>query len=215
MLIEIFGAILIAVVPDIAYRAVARSFFPISGGADGLVYCACAERGEPTLLCTYTTKPRFWIFQIACGILDFTRCLYLRDPEGNRVEVFIDTPWHVTQPYREPMDLSLPTKKSGSGPRRTQANSPVSSQSPIGSSNFRNVYCTGLDLPRINGEPSFFRLAEGAHAGLGGGLPEPNLNGGTLPISFASHGWRKHRRGLYQTPIRHDFWNSPPTAELR
>src|SRR5262249_56081924 len=33
--------------------------------------------------------------------------VYFRDPEGNRVEVFIDTPWHVTQPFREPMDLSL------------------------------------------------------------------------------------------------------------
>jgi catechol 2,3-dioxygenase len=34
--------------------------------------------------------------------------VYLRDPEGNRLELFIDTPWYVTQPLREPMDLSLP-----------------------------------------------------------------------------------------------------------
>ncbi len=33
--------------------------------------------------------------------------VYFRDPEGNRVEVFIDTPWHVTQPSRDPIDLSL------------------------------------------------------------------------------------------------------------
>jgi catechol-2,3-dioxygenase len=33
--------------------------------------------------------------------------VYFRDPEGNRIELFIDTPWHVTQPYRVPMDLSL------------------------------------------------------------------------------------------------------------
>lgn len=31
--------------------------------------------------------------------------IYFRDPEGNRVEIFTDTPWHVTQPVREPIDL--------------------------------------------------------------------------------------------------------------
>ena len=31
--------------------------------------------------------------------------IYFRDPEGNRVEVFADTPWHVSQPVREPLDL--------------------------------------------------------------------------------------------------------------
>ena len=34
--------------------------------------------------------------------------VYFWDPEGNRVEVFIDTPWYVQQPLREPIDLSLP-----------------------------------------------------------------------------------------------------------
>jgi len=34
--------------------------------------------------------------------------LYFRDPEGNRVELLIDTPWHVPQPCRIPVDLSLP-----------------------------------------------------------------------------------------------------------
>jgi catechol 2,3-dioxygenase len=33
--------------------------------------------------------------------------LYFEDPEGNRVECLIDTPWHVPQPYRIPVDLSL------------------------------------------------------------------------------------------------------------
>ncbi|HZB91460.1 MAG TPA: VOC family protein [Stellaceae bacterium] len=31
--------------------------------------------------------------------------IYFRDPEGNRIEVFADTPWHVSQPVREPIDL--------------------------------------------------------------------------------------------------------------
>jgi len=30
---------------------------------------------------------------------------YFRDPESNRIEVFIDTKWHVPQPCAEPVDL--------------------------------------------------------------------------------------------------------------
>jgi len=31
--------------------------------------------------------------------------VYFRDPEGNGVEVYIDTPWHVAQPQAHPLDL--------------------------------------------------------------------------------------------------------------
>jgi catechol 2,3-dioxygenase-like lactoylglutathione lyase family enzyme len=34
--------------------------------------------------------------------------VYLHDPEKNRVELLIDTPWYVPQPCRLPADLSLP-----------------------------------------------------------------------------------------------------------
>lgn len=30
---------------------------------------------------------------------------YFRDPEGNRLEVFVDTEWHVPQPCAAPVDL--------------------------------------------------------------------------------------------------------------
>lgn len=33
--------------------------------------------------------------------------LYFRDPEGNRIEVFCDTPWYVQQPLAVPVDLAL------------------------------------------------------------------------------------------------------------
>jgi catechol 2,3-dioxygenase len=33
--------------------------------------------------------------------------LYFRDPEVNRVEIYLDTPWHVEQPYLDQLDLSL------------------------------------------------------------------------------------------------------------
>mgnify|MGYP003352948251 CR=1 FL=1 len=33
--------------------------------------------------------------------------MYFRDPEGNRIELFMDTPWYVDQPMRVPLDMSL------------------------------------------------------------------------------------------------------------
>jgi catechol 2,3-dioxygenase-like lactoylglutathione lyase family enzyme len=33
--------------------------------------------------------------------------IYFRDPEGNGVEIFCDTPWHVRQPQARPWDPSL------------------------------------------------------------------------------------------------------------
>ena len=32
--------------------------------------------------------------------------LYFRDPEGTRLELFVDTRWHCEQPVREPVDLT-------------------------------------------------------------------------------------------------------------
>jgi catechol-2,3-dioxygenase len=32
--------------------------------------------------------------------------LYVRDPEGNRLEVYIDLPWYVNQPMRVPVDFT-------------------------------------------------------------------------------------------------------------
>lgn len=33
--------------------------------------------------------------------------VYFLDPEGNRIELFVDTPWYVRQPLRIPMDMGL------------------------------------------------------------------------------------------------------------
>ncbi len=32
--------------------------------------------------------------------------VYFRDPEGNRIELFVDTPWYVRQPVRIPFDFT-------------------------------------------------------------------------------------------------------------
>jgi len=36
--------------------------------------------------------------------------VYFPDPEGNRVEVFVDTPWHTPQPVAEPFDIEAPVE---------------------------------------------------------------------------------------------------------
>ncbi len=36
-----------------------------------------------------------------------TWSIYFRDPEGNRLELFTDTPWHVDQPCRFEVDFAL------------------------------------------------------------------------------------------------------------
>lgn len=32
--------------------------------------------------------------------------VYFHDPERNRLEVFVDTPWHMPQPFAQPIDLA-------------------------------------------------------------------------------------------------------------
>lgn len=32
--------------------------------------------------------------------------VYFDDPEGNTVEIYVDTPWYVPQPFGDPLDLS-------------------------------------------------------------------------------------------------------------
>ena len=33
--------------------------------------------------------------------------VYFPDPEGNFIEIYMDTPWHVAQPHADPIDFSL------------------------------------------------------------------------------------------------------------
>jgi catechol-2,3-dioxygenase len=44
--------------------------------------------------------------------------VYFRDPEGNMIELFADSPYYTPQPCGEPLDLSLP---AGEIVRRTEA----------------------------------------------------------------------------------------------
>lgn len=37
--------------------------------------------------------------------------VYCLDPEGNRLEIFLNTPWYCTQPTREAIDIFLPDEE--------------------------------------------------------------------------------------------------------
>ena len=50
------------------------------------------------------TEARYPVDAVSHGT---TWSLYLRDPEGNRIEIFADTPWYVPQPCKFTIDLSL------------------------------------------------------------------------------------------------------------
>lgn len=45
------------------------------------------------------------VTELLCATHGNTVSIYFRDPEGNRLEVFMDMPWYCEQPLREPIDL--------------------------------------------------------------------------------------------------------------
>jgi catechol-2,3-dioxygenase len=50
--------------------------------------------------------------------------MYFKDPEGNRIELFVDTPWYVQQPVRIPMDMKLPDAEIWAWAEREARKSP-------------------------------------------------------------------------------------------
>jgi len=65
----------------------------------------------------------------------------------------------------------------------------------------RTLFWTRADLEAKLLDFQHFYNGYRTHAGLEGQLPEPIVEGPASPIKFASNGWRKHCRGLYQTPV--------------
>lgn len=45
--------------------------------------------------------------------------IYFDDPEGNLVEVYMDTPWYVAQPHGDPLNLDLPDDEIWAATERT------------------------------------------------------------------------------------------------
>ena len=47
------------------------------------------------------------VTDLVCATHGNAISIYFRDPEGNRLEVFMDMPWYCEQPLREVIDLDL------------------------------------------------------------------------------------------------------------
>jgi putative transposase len=65
----------------------------------------------------------------------------------------------------------------------------------------RTFFWTMADLETKLLDFQHFYNGYRTHAGLEGQPPEPIVDGPASRINFASYGWQKHCRGLYQTPI--------------
>jgi transposase InsO family protein len=65
----------------------------------------------------------------------------------------------------------------------------------------RILFWTTFDLDAKLTEFQHYYNGHRTHAGLDGGLPETGADGSASPIDFQSYRWRRHCRGLYQTPI--------------
>ena len=63
----------------------------------------------------------------------------------------------------------------------------------------QTLFWTAADLEeKLRAFQDYFNRHR-VHSGLQGRLPEPDASAATL--DFASYRWRRHGRGLYQTPI--------------
>ena len=65
----------------------------------------------------------------------------------------------------------------------------------------RTLFWTTVDLEAKLTDFQQYYNGHRTHAGLEGGPPEPPADGSVSPIDLKSNRWRRHCRGLYQTPI--------------
>src|SRR5262249_44847571 len=65
----------------------------------------------------------------------------------------------------------------------------------------QDLFWTTVDLETKLLDFQHYYNGHRTHAGLEGRLPEPGVDGSTRPMNFDSYNWRKHCRGLFQTPI--------------
>ncbi len=63
------------------------------------------------------------------------------------------------------------------------------------------LFWTTVDLETKLLDSQHYYNGHRTHAGLKGRLPEPFLDESVSPIGLDSYRWRRHCRGLYQTPI--------------
>jgi catechol-2,3-dioxygenase len=76
-------------------------------GAGSLDHLAFRADGLPALRRHHQALQTYGGLAVETVSHGTTWSLYFRDPEGNRLEIFADTPWHVAQPLRFPIDLAM------------------------------------------------------------------------------------------------------------
>lgn len=66
-------------------------------------------------LSNLTELKQMYEYLLGKGLTDFMLAnhgtawsIYFDDPEGNKIEIFVDSEWYCAQPIVEPLDLSLP-----------------------------------------------------------------------------------------------------------
>jgi catechol-2,3-dioxygenase len=83
--------------PGVEYNVVNQISFKLPGLADlQAMYARVREEGVKEF--RIVTHGNAW-------------SIYFADPEGNRVELFVDTPWHTPQPLAEPFDVESPIEQ--------------------------------------------------------------------------------------------------------
>ena len=65
----------------------------------------------------------------------------------------------------------------------------------------RTLFWTTVDLEMKLSDFQHYYNGHRTHAALEGRPPQPGTHGSTPPIDFDSYRWRRHCRGLFQTPI--------------
>ena len=65
----------------------------------------------------------------------------------------------------------------------------------------QTLFWTTVDLDAKLAEFQHYYNGHRTHGGLEGRLPEPTAEGSAPPIGLDSYQWRRHCRGLYETPI--------------
>ncbi len=93
--------------PDEHHQLVLRQATPDGDRASLLDHIAFRVGSLSELRALHTSARETNVPHIETVSHGSTWSVYLRDPEGNRIEHFVDTPWSISQPCRFEIDLSL------------------------------------------------------------------------------------------------------------
>ena len=94
--------------PDVHHQVVLVSGRPEEAGFNVVNQISFSADSLATLKSFYATLKAAGVDELLPVTHGNALSIYCRDPEGNRIEIFVDTPWYVSQPLRVPMPIELP-----------------------------------------------------------------------------------------------------------